>query len=1076
MLFHSLYAPESGMYFEQLHYTIQGNVDVELLRRAWWQVSQRHDILRTAFIWEGIDEPHQVVHLTPVLDWQQFDWRDHTPVEQHARLEALLAADRKRGFDLSTQPLTRYAICHVADDVHMFIWSHHHLLLDGWSQAIVLREVVQIYQGLRDGQPVQLAPAPPYSSYIAWLQQQPLDRAEQFWRTHLRGFQAPTQIGPPASAGLPQAEDYDRRAFTLSAEQTALVDQFARQHGLTRNTLLQAAWALLLSRYSGERAVVFGSTTAGRPADLAHAEAMVGLFINTLPVHVLIEPQARLIDWLTQIQALHAQIRHYEYAPLVQIQGWSEVPRGLPLFESILVFANYPVDPSLIQLDQRFTIRKTHALERTNYPLMLQSGSGLPLSATLVFDRQRFDPGSIERLLEHYQTLLLGMLRDSQQRLADIPLLRPAERQRLLTAWNHTFRPRDPADSLIQRIVAQVECTPDAPALQTRSGLLSYRQLDRRARSLAALLRLHGVGPEARVAVLLPRNADLVAALLGVLYAGGAYIPLDPSYPAARLHAILHDAGPLVVLTTQDLAAGLADLPGVCLAVDQLDLAALPAAEPAAVAPEQLAYLIYTSGSTGQPKGVEIPHRALLNLLEALRERPGLRAEDRLLAVTTVSFDIAVLELWLPLSVGAQITLADDQTIADGEQLLELLRRSGATVLQATPATWQLLIEAGWQGDHQLKALVGGEALPPDLAGWLADACASVWNMYGPTETTVWSACGPVFANERPISVGRPIDNTQMYVLDEWLEPVPVGVAGLLYIGGDGLARGYHNRPDLTAEQFVPNPFGVGGARDLGREASKASGTSSSQSAAPGPRLYRTGDLARYLPDGRLEILGRTDQQVKVRGFRIELGEVEATLRQHPDLREAAVVARDDLPGGRGLAAYVVTHPGAALLAGELRQFLQRDLPNYMVPAAFITLPELPRTPNGKLDRRSLPAPAGTRISAAAYAAPQNDLERTIAAIWQDVLGGAPVGIDDNFFDLGGHSLLMLQVNSRLREALDQPIPMVALFEHPTVRLLAEHLSGPPIQTTDTVQERGERRRELSKQQRQLRQQRRRDP
>jgi amino acid adenylation domain-containing protein len=609
-------------------------------------------------------------------------------------------------------------------------------------------------------------------------------------------------------------------------------------------------------------------------------------------------------------------------------------------------------------------------------------------------------------------------------KIGQLPLLTEAERERLVVQRNQTARAYPPPLCLHELIEAQAERTPEATAVVGQDGALTYRQLQQRANQLARHLLQLGVQAEDLVGVYLDRSAEMVAALLGILKAGAAYLPLDPLFPPERIALMLDDAHSPLIVTQQRLREELPPHQAqvVCLDGDRQQIAGRSAERPAmAVAAEQLAYVIYTSGSTGKPKGVQIPHAAVVNFLRSMAERPGMAAGERLLAVTTLSFDISVLELFLPLSVGGTVEVVAREAVADAGRLVERLSGGEVDVMQATPTTWRMLVEAGWAGNPQLKILCGGEAFPPELAEALLPRCGSLWNMYGPTETTIWSSVHQVQAAGGPVPLGEPIANTQFYLLDRYGNLTPEGVPGELHIGGRGLARGYRNRPELTREKFIADPFGAG----------------------PESRLYRTGDLARYQSDGELEFLGRLDHQVKVRGFRIELGEIEAALSGHAMVRSAVVAARDDGRGQTQLVGYLLCEGESRPSVGALREHLRKGLPEYMLPSAFVFLEAFPLTPNGKVDRRALPAPETSRpLLEDAYAPPESDLERRLAAIWCEVLQLEQVGVNDNFFDLGGHSLLLVQLANRLRDVAGREIPILDLFKYPTVRTLAEFLRG----------------------------------
>ncbi|MEG4496904.1 amino acid adenylation domain-containing protein [Microcoleus sp. F10-C6] len=1043
LLFHTLAAPNSGVYFEQLSCTLQGNLDVAAFKSAWQKVVERHPILRTAFYWQDLDRPYQVVYRQVDLPIAQQDWRELSAIEQQERLEFFLQSDRDRGFELSQAPLMRLALIRLADDTYQFVRSHHHILLDGWSWSLLWKEVHAFYQAFSQNRDLNLEQPRPYREYIAWLQEQDFSKTEIFWRQKLKGFAAPTPLmtegaGTGAPPLQPKVGEDDKQRISLSATATVALQSLARQHQLTLNAVVQGAWALLLSRYSGEEDVVFGVATSGRPAELAGVESMVGLFLNALPLRVQVLPDFSVVPWLKQLQSQQVEARQYEYSTLVQIHQVSEIPSGQPLFESILVFNNYPMDASKWQLSASIGASNYQTYEKTNYPLTVLVEPGSQLKLEIAYDTRRFDAAAIARMLGHFQTLLEGMAANQNQRLALISLLTAAELHQQLVEWNNTHKDYPKDKCIHQLFEEQVEKSPDATAVIFEDTHLSYKELNRRSNQLAHRLRKLGVGPDVLVGICVERSLSMLVAVLGVLKAGGAYVPLDPAYPQERLAFMLEDAQVKVLLTQKQLAefTNLTEI--LPLAIVYLD------ADWETIACENdfnsisetnsshLAYTIYTSGSTGKPKGVQIRHRAVVNFLTSMRHSLEVTERDILLSVTTLSFDIAALELFLPIITGASTVVASREVAASGTLLAEQLVKSGATFMQATPATWQMLHDAGWQGNKQLKILCGGEALSPKLAGQLYQKGSALWNLYGPTETTIWSMIQPIDSEDKPISIGRAIANTQVYILDRHLQPVPIGVAGELHIGGDGLARGYLNRPDLTAEKFIPNPL-------IDSKGSPCRG--GAPVPAPVSVLYKTGDLVRYRPDGNIEYLGRLDHQVKIRGFRIELAEIEAVLNQHPGVSAIAVLAREDEAGNKRLVAYIVPDYKRPPTVTELRNFLKQKLPEYTIPSAFVMLSTLPLTPNGKVDRRALPAPDTARPELEkAFVAPRTPVEEVLAAIWLDILGLDQLGIYDSFFELGGHSLLATQVISRLRSAFQVDVAMRWLFESPTVASLSDRI------------------------------------
>ncbi|HEX8160667.1 MAG TPA: amino acid adenylation domain-containing protein, partial [Pyrinomonadaceae bacterium] len=1034
MLFHELYAPHSGVNIAQFVYSLQSDIDVEVFRRVWQRVVDRHPALRTSFVWEGSEELLQVVHGRVAVPWEELSWVGLSKAEQRERLRSLLRADRERGFDLSVAPLTRLTLIRLSEDSHQLVWSIHHLVGDGWCTSLLLKEVLAFYDAFSRGEDVQLPLPRPYGDYIAWLRRQDLSRAESFWRRTLAGVSAATPLGVKLSAreraeAAGDQPTYDRARLRLPAAATGELQAMARARGLTLNTLVQGAWALLLSRYGGGRDVVFGATVSGRPAELRGVEGMIGLFINTLPVRARVEGGERIGDWLRRLQAEQAEARAFEYSPLARVQDWSGVGRGHSLFDTLLVFENYPVDAALKQPGAKIEVTNIQAVEQTNYPLTLLASVAQELSLQINYDRARFAPPVVERMLEQLSNLLRAMAADPDQRLDDLPMLSARERRQLIEEWNATDVDYERAcvHELFER---QVERTPDAPALSFEDQSLTYRELDARANQLARRLRRCRVGPEVLVAVMMERSVEMVVSLLAIMKAGGAYVPIDPDYPAERVNFMLDEARVPVLLTQERLVARLREqvaARGVSvLSVDgQREEIARESAErvEGGVGPDNLAYVIYTSGSTGRPKGAMNTHAGVGNRLQWMQDEYGLTGADRVLQKTPYTFDVSAWEFFWPLTCGAQLVVASPGGHRDAAYLRDVIRERGITTLHFVPSMLAVFLEEKGVGQcESLRDVIcSGEALPAELARRFSEklTAARLSNLYGPTEAaidaTFWRCEG--VRELEVVPVGRPIANMRAYVLDDRMEPVPAGVTGELYLGGVGLARGYLRGPEMTAGKFVPDPFGGG----------------------RGARLYRTGDLARHLADGSVEYVGRTDDQIKLRGYRIELGEIESVLRRHDAVREAAVVLRDDGRGaGKRLAAYFVAEDGEAAPGGdELREHLAAYLPEYMIPAAFVGLGRMPLTANGKLDRAALPEPE--RVSEEmrrGRVAPQSEEERALAEVWAEVLKLEGVGVNDNFFALGGDSILSIQVVSRAAERGLKLSPR-DLFAHQTIAELA---------------------------------------
>jgi amino acid adenylation domain-containing protein len=871
------------------------------------------------------------------------------------------------------------------------------------------------YEAVRKGIPSPLSELTvQFSDYATWQREILLEEHLAYWREQLDGL---IPLDVPTARTRPPVQTF-RGAFHALCIPRALthgLKTLGRREGCTLYMVLLAAFKTLLWRCSHQDDLAVGTIDAGRSRP--ELEPLLGYFLNMLVIRTDLSRNPTFREFLHQVRQVALEAYEHKDLPFIMLVEALKPPRDAarhPLFQ--VAFFMQPTFPAQ---ESGWTVSQLEVQTGTSkFDLTLElEEREEQIIGRFEYDTALFDSAAIERMAGHYQKILEGIVANPDRRLSELSLLTDSEQQQLLVEWNNTGADY-PRDKCIHELFeAQVEKTPDATAVVFGDQRLTYKQLNERANRLAHHLQLLGVSADVRVGICLERSLEMLVGLLGILKAGGAYIPLDPVYPSDRLAFMLEDAGPPVLLTQRKLQGNLPPHNSLVICIDDFDLRMGEEIAPSAGARRRsnLAYILYTSGSTGKPKGVQIPHRAVVNFLTAMRKQLGMTDADTLLAVTTLSFDIAVLELFLPLTIGASIVLARREIATDGERLSLLLDEAKVTVMQATPVTWQMLIESGWQGSQTLTILCGGEALHQDLADQLVSRSASVWNLYGPTETTIWSSIFRVQAGQ-PVTIGRPIANTRFYILDQYLHMVPIGVPGELFISGDCLARGYLNRPDLTDEKFIPNPF----------------------SHEPGALMYCTGDMARYLPDGNIEFMGRIDLQVKIRGFRIELGEIETVLRQHPAVRETAVIAQEDRRGDKRLVAYVVFNQRATILTSESRSFLKEKLPDYMVPSAFVSLDVLPLTLNGKVDRKALsvhdPERSGLEDS---FVAPRTPIEEVLAGIWCEVLGLKKVGINDNFFELGGHSLLATQVMSRLRNAFQVEIPLRILFETPTVAGLA---------------------------------------
>ncbi|RMP61353.1 hypothetical protein ALQ18_00744 [Pseudomonas marginalis pv. marginalis] len=1014
MLFQSLYGEGSGDYINQMRIDVDG-LDVPRFRLAWQAAVDRHEILRSGFLWQtDVQQPLQVVYKQRHIPFDALDWQGRA--DCLAALDSLAESARAEGFVLEQAPLLRLSVIRTGVSSYHLIYTNHHILMDGWSGSQLFGEVLQHYAG----EPLA-APTGRYRDYIAWLQAQNQAVSETFWKEQLVNLLAPTRLAQDLSTDEPAALAANgEHRLSFDAAHTERLKAFAQSNKVTLNTLVQAAWLLLLHYHTGQATVAFGATVAGRPAELRGIEQQVGLFINTLPVVATPDAQLSVSQWLQQVQAQNVRLREQEHTPLFEIQRWAGLG-GEALFDSILVFENYPVSEALEQgAPSGLRFGAVHSLEQTHYPLTVLLGMGESLGLEFNYDRQAFSAARIQSLAEHFEQLLNALIMDADQRLATLPSVAQAQRE-TLQAWNATAQTYPLDQGVHQLIEAQVARTPEATALVFAGQPLSYAELNRRANRLAHRLIAAGVGPDVLVGLAVERSIEMVVGLLAVLKAGGAYVPLDPDYPRDRLSYMLQDSGVTWLLTQAHLLEQLPIPQGVQSLVLESGAAWLEGYNehnPAvALQGENLAYVIYTSGSTGQPKGAGNRHCALTNRLCWMQQAYGLDASDTVLQKTPFSFDVSVWEFFWPLMTGARLVVAAPGDHRDPARLVSLINAEQVTTLHFVPSMLQAFLQdPAVNACLSLQRIVcSGEALPVDAQQqvFAKFPAAQLYNLYGPTEAAIdvthWTC---VDEGRDAVPIGRPIANLGCYVLDGNLEPAPVGVLGELYLGGLGLARGYHRRPALTAERFVTDPFGSGA------------------------RLYRSGDLARYRDDGVIEYAGRIDHQVKLRGLRIELGEIEARLLEHANVREAAVLAVE----GAYLVGYVVLHACGEDWKTALGEHLAAQLPDYMVPAQWVLLEQMPLSPNGKLDRKALPTPEAN--AAQAYQAPQSEIELHVAAIWSDVLGVERVGLNDNFFELGGHSLRVLLLKERIRQVSGVNLSVSQLMLNPTVRGQVACLQG----------------------------------
>ncbi len=1041
MLFHYVYNPQAATYFEQLSVKLHGNVNVQALEQAWQTIVQRHSALRTSFVWKKVDKMLQVVQRQVPVKLIQHDWRHLPPNEQEKRLADYAEQDRRKGFNLAKAPLLRFHLIRLKDDLYQFIWSFHHLLADGWSMPIILREAFYVYENLVKGQPIQLPPVRPYKDYITWLQKQDLNQAKTYWQNLLQDFtpQPLPFIHEPLSAS--EADSRAHRILEFSKEISEQLQNLARENQVTVNNLVQAAWGILLAHYLNKDDVVFGATVSGRPPQLQGVENMVGMFINTLPVRLKLNPQLTIVELLKLLQKQSAATRDVEFTPLVEIQSWLELPRDVPLFDTLVVFENYPVDSAMERVQASVRFSDFHSFEKSNYPISLIAAFSDVLSLKLAYDSNRVEAEQIGLLADHLQMLLHLFAQNPQRQVKDIPILSEAQRQKVLREWNQLTLPFEENSTIVQKFEQSVAQLGAQPAVVFKDQTLSFSELNEKANRLAHYLLMQKVGPETCVGLCLERSAEMMVGLLGILKAGAAYVPLSPDYPKERLLFSIKDTNMPFMLTDQASLPQLKDLPVSLIVLDEEKpvFQDQPNTNPPLQAkPQNLAYVIYTSGSTGQPKGVMVQHQSVMNLaanLEHFIYRPLKLKQANISLNAPLIFDASMQRIIMMVH-GHTLHIIPEEIRGDGAAMVRFFQSQQIDLADGVPSQLKLMLEAGLLSEAKgPKAFTtGGEALDQNLWQTIASQKRiTFFNMYGPTECTVDASITQVQGNGLRPTIGRALANSKFYVLNNDLQPVPIGAAGELYISGQNLARGYLSRPDLTALAFVPDPF----------------------SEQPGARMYKTGDLVRWRPDGQLEFLGRVDAQVKLRGFRIELGEIENVLRQHPQIKDAVVILRQDQPTQPYLAAYCIPQTEHQPDRQELRAFLRQHLPDYMVPTAFVFLEQFPLTASGKIFHRMLPRPQDSDLSGQPQIAPRTPTEELLATLWQDVLHVQQVGALDNFFDLGGHSLLATQLVSRVRDAFGVELPLRQIFETPVLADLAlaierlklqeDGLQAPPI-------------------------------
>ena len=1023
MLFHALLEPESAMYFEQITIPFDATLDWRAFEDAWQAVAAHHDVFRASFHWEGIAQPVQVIRSAAHIEVAAVDLIGAVASNGIQTLADFQDADRARGFNLEVPPLFRVTLVRHSAGQIALVLSFHHLILDGWSLQIVMRDFATVYRQLTSGAIVELPPAGRFRDYLVWLTAQDTDAAERHWRAALHEIEGPTPLWSEPSA--PGADAFAEYEVVLSSDTTLAAERAATSARVTLNTVVQATWALTMARSTGNNDQTFGMTVSGRPSDLSGVEHMVGLFINTIPLRIRIDPNAVVTEWLRDVQRRSFEARQFESTALVDAQRWSGLPAGTPLFDNILAFENYPVSATGAGTAPVAAV----FAERTNYPLSAAVVPGDALKIRLLHDQRVLAAPAVRRVAERFELLLQAFASHPTARLCELATSTADDAAAIaLCASQQPKLPNRPVHELFER---HADTRPDAPALDFDDVSITYGRLNAAADHVADELVRIGVEVGDHVAILLDRSAAMIATMLATLKVGAVYVPLDPENSLPRLTAIVAQTRPRVIVTSREHSdeAGLLQrdrvviddlIDSTCASPPDHDTASpRTPRNRAAVTPDDPAYVMFTSGSTGEPKGIVVPHRAIIRLV-CESDYVQIGPTDGVAHLANCSFDAATFEVWGPLLNGARVVGIDRDTAIQPELLGRRLREHAVSIAFLTTALFNRIVLEYPEAFDSLEVLMfGGEAVDPNRVRTInaRSGPARLLHVYGPTECTTfatWHEVRDVADHTCTVPIGGPIANTTAHVLDESMQHVAAGSVGELYLGGAGLAHGYLGRPRETATSFVPDPFRIG------------------------QRLYRTGDRVRPTPTG-IEFVGRFDHQVKIRGFRVEPGELETVLAEHPDVSACIVIVRRNHDGEHELVAYVAAEQSdPATVHGDLRAVLRDRLPRYMHPTTIMVLPTLPLNRNGKIDRDALPAAITTPPDAAApRSAPSTDTESRLAAIWSEVLGVERVGVHDDFFELGGHSLRATQLVSRIRRDFGTDIALRAIFDHPTIAELA---------------------------------------
>ncbi len=1018
---HAQMAPDVPLYNEAVTIHHTGPLDVVALERSLNEILRRHEAWRTSFV--TVDgTPMQQIEPSINVSLPVIDLRVHQEALREAEALRIATEDAQKPLDLAQAPLFRANLIRLQDDKYRLYLTLSHIIFDGVAiYRVFLPELCKLYEAFVSGKP---SPLPElliqHGDYCSWQRKSFSDvkvsEHMEYWSNQLGSGSSVVELPTDRARPPIRSSRGSMYPFVLGPGLSEAIRQVSHREGVSSFQLLLASFAALLRRYSGNDQITIGTVTAGR--DCPETEILLGYFLKTVPMRVDLSCDPTFRELAKRIRNVTVEILKHDSVPLSKLIrdfGSNRDFSRNPFFDVM-----FSLDPPMLETSSAWNLTQTAAdIGVTRYDLYLELHErNNEILARCHFSTDLFDVETIKRMVGHWKTLLDAATSVPSLHLSELPLLTESER-RQLAKWNDTTidYPRDRCVHELFEI--QSQRTPDAVALLFEAQEVTYRELDERSNQVGRYLQKCGVSTGSTVGLCVRRSPDMVVALLGILKAGGAYVPLDPKCPQRRLALMLEDSGAEILVTQRKWGGNIcSQVREVYIDADWETIAREESKKPRAdVEARDLAYVIYTSGSTGTPKGVEVEHRSVANVLLSMQRSLDVHAKDTLLGVTTLCFDIAGLEIYLPLICGARLVIATEEQARDGAFLLHLIERERATIMQATPQTWRLLIEAGWRGPSDLRILCGGEAFPPALARELRNRSKKIWNVYGPTEATIWSMAHHLTGDEtNSIPLGRPIANTQIHVLDASQQVLPVNVAGEIYIGGDGVARGYRNRSQLTAEKFLADPFG----------------------SRPSGRLYRTGDVGRYLSDGNIQYLGRRDHQLKVHGFRIELGEIEAVLDSHPAVNQCVVVAREDETGSKRLVAYFEPVPGVQFTIADIRAHLKTQLPEYMIPGAIAPIDALPLTLNGKIDRKALPDAQNLALDdRTALVAPRNEIEQMLAQLWSKVLRVSQVGVHDNFFELGGHSLLAVRIIAEIDKVFNKRLPLATLVESPTIAELA---------------------------------------